>query len=63
MKRCELCGGIAWRGRTEVAITDGTDQIEIALNGKECDSIKVCRGCMDALFNLFMIDRNKRVKE
>lgn len=63
MKRCELCRGIAWRGRTEVAVTDGTDQIEIVLNGKECDSIRVCRRCMDVLFNLFMIDKNKRVKE
>lgn len=59
MKRCEMCGGIAWRGRTEVSVTYYGCSEKIVINGKEYDSIKVCRKCVNALFDLFI----REVKE
>ena len=60
MKRCELCGSIAWRGRTGVSMTDGSKSLKISINGKDYDSIKVCRKCVNTLLDMFL--PNKEVK-
>lgn len=60
MKRCELCGNIAWRGRTGVSMTDGSKSLKISINGKDYDSIKVCRKCVNTLLDMFL--PNKEVK-
>ena len=54
LRRCEMCGGIAWRGRTEVSVTYCGGSKKIAVNGKEYDSIKVCRKCVNALCDLLI---------
>ena len=52
MKRCELCGNIAWRGRTVISASDGINQKKIVINGKEYTEVKLCRKCTDALLNM-----------
>lgn len=52
MKRCELCGNICWRGRTVVTVSDGMKPIKIAINGKECTEVKLCKKCANALLKI-----------
>ena len=61
MKRCELCGSIAWRGRTCVSMTDGSKSVKISINGKDHDSIKVCRKCVNTLWSMFMPNNEVKI--
>lgn len=54
MKKCELCGNIAWRGRTVVSMTYGSKSLKISINGKDYESIKVCRKCVNTLLGMIM---------
>lgn len=59
MKRCELCGNIAWRGRAVISASDGINQKKIVINGKEYTKVKLCRKCTDALLNMVIDTEGK----
>lgn len=61
MKRCEVCGNIAWRGRTVLIANDDMDPKKIVINGKEytvnaslqvLHNFKLCKKCINDVLNM-----------
>lgn len=61
MKRCEVCGKIAWRGRTVINASGCMNPKKIVINGKEhiggvsmrfLYNFKLCKKCTDDLLNM-----------
>lgn len=68
MKRCEVCGKIAWRGRTILTASGSMNPKKIAINGKEYTgnvsmrvlyNFKLCKKCTDDLLNMVIETEGK----